>query len=161
MVAITVILAAVIGTFVLGLGDSLQQTPQAQLGVEDAGDNSPVTDTDSSGKAVLNINHNGGDSLAEDDYRVRVRPPDGSWHDIHNASESTGSFTFSDDGGTTTSTISLNNDPGQFSVGQSMTVNAGTASGSDTDVNFAGSWDVQIIHVPSDSIILDQTVEVN
>jgi len=38
MVAITVILAAVIGTFVLGLGDSLQQAPQAQLDAESTGD---------------------------------------------------------------------------------------------------------------------------
>ena len=36
MVAITVILAAVIGTFVLGLGDSLgDSTPQASFSIDD------------------------------------------------------------------------------------------------------------------------------
>jgi len=34
MVAITVILAAVIGTFVLGLGDSVQQQPTASVSVD-------------------------------------------------------------------------------------------------------------------------------
>ncbi|WP_435101598.1 type IV pilin [Halarchaeum sp. P4] len=45
MVAITVILAAVIGTFVLGLGNQIQSTaPQASLTFDgDAGDNVTVT----------------------------------------------------------------------------------------------------------------------
>ena len=54
MVAITVILAAVIGTFVLGLGDQVQQTsPNAQWNwdVVDSGDD-------------LNLVHEGGDSIA-------------------------------------------------------------------------------------------------
>jgi len=58
MVAITVILAAVIGTFVLGLGDSLEQAPQAQLDGE----------YDSTDGIVLS--HNGGDSLASADLTV-------------------------------------------------------------------------------------------
>jgi flagellin-like protein len=52
MVAITVILAAVIGTFVLGLGDQVQQTsPNAQWDWE----------TDSSDQVILT--HEGGDSV--------------------------------------------------------------------------------------------------
>ena len=52
MVAITVILAAVIGTFVLGLGDQVQQTsPNAQWN----------WDQQSSGQ--LNVTHEGGDSV--------------------------------------------------------------------------------------------------
>jgi len=58
MVAITVILAAVIGTFVLGLGDSLEQAPQAQLDGEYE-----------SGTGIV-LNHNGGDSLAAGDLTV-------------------------------------------------------------------------------------------
>ncbi len=53
MVAITVILAAVIGTFVLGLGDSLEQAPQAQLDAE-------LTSSD-----TIQISHNGGDALED------------------------------------------------------------------------------------------------
>lgn len=59
MVAITVILAAVIGTFVIGIGDDVEAAPQAQLSIENAGDNESVT-----------ISHNGGDSIDGDTLRV-------------------------------------------------------------------------------------------
>jgi flagellin-like protein len=52
MVAITVILAAVIGTFVLGLGQNVQSTPQASF---DFDFNSSNTSVD--------VTHNGGDTL--------------------------------------------------------------------------------------------------
>ena len=53
MVAITVILAAVIGTFVLGLGDQVQQTsPNAQWDWEQ-----------SSSAPELQVTHEGGDSI--------------------------------------------------------------------------------------------------
>ncbi|WP_233139004.1 type IV pilin [Halorubrum salipaludis] len=65
MVAITVILAAVIGTFVLGLGDSLGDSqPTAQI---DA-DISIVDDT----TATLSVEHSGGDSIDTDALRVVV-----------------------------------------------------------------------------------------
>jgi flagellin-like protein len=55
MVAITVILAAVIGTFVLGLGDQVQQTsPNAQWDWDE--------DTDTQ---VLSVTHEGGDTVDE------------------------------------------------------------------------------------------------
>ena len=63
MVAITVILAAVIGTFVLGLGDSLGEgQPTAQLAV----DSTDLTDGN------VTIVHNGGDELQGDDLRVTI-----------------------------------------------------------------------------------------
>ena len=62
MVAITVILAAVIGTFVLGLGDSLGDSqPTAQLD----------TSVDYSGNNIT-IEHNGGDSIDTDELTVIV-----------------------------------------------------------------------------------------
>ena len=66
MVAITVILAAVIGTFVLGLGDSIgDNQPTAQLSVDldqDAGD--------------LTIEHDGGDSISSETLTVIVTADD-------------------------------------------------------------------------------------
>ena len=60
MVAITVILAAVIGTFVLGLGDSVSQTsPSASFDYEFNGSNTSVV-----------ITHAGGDSLNADQISV-------------------------------------------------------------------------------------------
>ena len=55
MVAITVILAAVIGTFVLGLGDSIQDTsPQATF------------DFDYGNTDTVTVTHEGGDTLTSD-----------------------------------------------------------------------------------------------
>lgn len=59
MVAITVILAAVIGTFVLGLGDSLSESaPQATF------DWSQSDGTD--GNITASIKHTGGDTISND-----------------------------------------------------------------------------------------------
>jgi flagellin-like protein len=68
MVAITVILAAVIGTFVLGLGDQVQQTsPNANWNWDE--------DT-ASGSPDLNLIHEGGDSV--DPARLSVSADSGS-----------------------------------------------------------------------------------
>jgi FlaG/FlaF family flagellin (archaellin) len=62
MVAITVILAAVIGTFVLGLGDSLGDSqPTAQLDAE----------IDYSNDRLV-VEHNGGDSIESDELSVTI-----------------------------------------------------------------------------------------
>ena len=67
MVAITVILAAVIGTFVLGLGDQVQDTaPQAQFTFE-------------FGTQDVTITHDGGDTIADGDRLSLINS--GSWQD--------------------------------------------------------------------------------
>lgn len=67
MVAITVILAAVIGTFVLGLGDSVESAPQASFNFD--------LDEDSD---ELTISHRGGDNVDEADIEVTGTNEDGS-----------------------------------------------------------------------------------
>lgn len=60
MVAITVILAAVIASFVLGLGDSQQVSPQASI------------DTDyDAGESDLTITHNSGDAIIATEVYLR------------------------------------------------------------------------------------------
>ncbi|WP_321169554.1 type IV pilin N-terminal domain-containing protein [Halolamina sp. CBA1230] len=157
MVAITVILAAVIGTFVLGLGDSLQQAPQAQLDAEDAEGSSSVEGAAST--TVLDISHGGGDEIPAEDYEIRITDPisdsqttiwDGS--DTPNATVSS----------SPTADIGLSGDPGSLTVGSTVTV-AITNNGADgtvDEVEFDGEYEVQIVHVPSDSILLDKTVDV-
>ncbi len=113
MVAITVILAAVIGTFVLGLGDSLEQAPQAQLDISTtAGD----TGTD------VVITHNGGDSINTGDVSVTV---DGATSDLSWS--------------------------GDFGVGDSEVVADNAGSGDIT---------VTVVHNPSESILVEETVTV-
>ena len=79
MVAITVILAAVIGTFVLGLGEQVQSTsPQASFSFDfnaEASDSSIVDDStsdaqlanddDNTNDGTLDITHDGGDSVED------------------------------------------------------------------------------------------------
>ena len=60
MVAITVILAAVIGTFVLGLGDQVESAPHASFSF----------DLDESSD-TLTVSHRGGDTIDESDIEVR------------------------------------------------------------------------------------------
>ena len=57
MVAITVILAAVIGTFVLGLGSEVQDTPRVDFTVNEDGNE-------------LTMTHDGGDPIGRDNIEV-------------------------------------------------------------------------------------------
>ena len=61
MVAITVILAAVIGAFVLGIGGDQEQTPQATLSIEPGADDSDI-----------DIRHRGGQTLESSEITVRL-----------------------------------------------------------------------------------------
>jgi len=160
MVAITVILAAVIGTFVLGLGDSLQQAPQSTMSASDADAESPVNAT--SAKDVLTINHDGGDALAEGDFRILVTSPDGNPVDLVNASTTAGVITLENADGET-SDVTATGLSGDFSVGEQITLEAAQATSTETgsdEIAFDGEWRVQIIHIPSESIVLDETVNV-
>lgn len=149
MVAITVILAAVIGTFVLGLGDSLDQAPQSQFSLEDASQTAPAPDK--ANRTVLNINHRGGDALTSGDYRIVVETPSGESGDVVNSTTSKGVF------GVTDGNVTLNSTAGEFGVSDTLTVQAG---GVGADYAFAGEWEVKIIHIPSESILLDESVTV-
>jgi flagellin-like protein len=80
MVAITVILAAVIGGFVLNLGGDLQSTPQAQLSIE--------KQVDDSGTNIV-IEHNGGGALDADDFIIQYDDSDRDvWSDELSVGES-------------------------------------------------------------------------
>ncbi|WP_424001180.1 type IV pilin [Haloarcula salina] len=85
MVAITVILAAVIASFVLGLGDTASQTtPQASFSFD-------YSETDKN----LKITHDGGDSILSDELYVRGtaggNANTGVWHSLPDATTASGS----------------------------------------------------------------------
>jgi FlaG/FlaF family flagellin (archaellin) len=67
MVAITVILAAVIGSFVLGIGGDITETPQVRLGVSDASENIDGGDND-----IFVIKHSGGDTIKKDNVNMVI-----------------------------------------------------------------------------------------
>ena len=87
MVAITVILAAVIGTFVLGLGDQVQQTtPQASFSFD-------TNSTAGGGYYNVTITHESGDSISASNVEVagELGGGDSSPESWANVSANTGS----------------------------------------------------------------------
>lgn len=91
MVAITVILAAVIATFVLGLGDSLSNSaPQATFSFD-------YSDTDDSTNDVLTITHNGGDSIEAARLTIRLNGMDSDTNDENLQGTSSSSTSWSPD----------------------------------------------------------------
>jgi len=117
MVAITVILAAVIGTFVLGLGDQLQETaPNANFSFQ-------YTDGD------VTITHSGGDRI--DGSQLSVTVSDGSSNDdtpFGDPVTAGSSYSTADDGGVsispgeTVSVIWTSNDGSRSAVLAQSTV---------------------------------------
>ena len=135
MVAITVILAAVIGTFVLGLGDSVESAPQATLQIQE--------NTDDPNK--FDVRHRGGDRIDFNDFDVVI---DGS-------TDNDGSYSY---GGTENlgddeySTA----DEEVITVGQSETITIdGEGSEGEEEVT------VSLVHGPSENIVLERTVTID
>ena len=63
MVAITVILAAVIGTFVLGLGENVESAPQASF---------DFSYNETANNGTVTIEHRGGDTIDGSNVEVRL-----------------------------------------------------------------------------------------
>ncbi len=156
MVAITVILAAVIGTFVLNLGGELSSAPQAQLSAEDASDGASSV-ADGTDANLIEINHGGGDQIPEGEYSIRVQTPPSSTFETLLEGGSPSTFEYD---GVSGLAVRVNDDadPGDLGVGDQVFIDVSNSAGTSEDLS--GEWQVQIIHTPSDSVILDQTVTV-
>jgi len=122
MVAITVILAAVIGTFVLGLGDQVQSTtPQASFGFDQG------TETiDSTEFTSVTVTHETGDTIDAADLSLSVN----------------GETAYGVDSGNVASVF----DAGDISAGSSATIVASTnedgVSDTGTYENVSGNLDI-------------------
>jgi len=97
MVAITVILAAVIASFVLGLGDTASQSnPQASFSW-DYEANSTLAGLGKGMDGNLTITHDGGDSITAQELYIRGNwdasdpPGNGQWNNMPGSSVSGGS----------------------------------------------------------------------
>jgi flagellin-like protein len=133
MVAITVILAAVIGTFVLGLGENVQSAPQATLQLqEDTGTNN-----------VFDIRHGGGDPIDYNEFEVVIEGSTGS----------EGTYTFIDS--LSSGAEYTSDDDATLNVGATDQIKlGGTGTGGTTEVT------VTLVHTPSDNIVLEQDIEI-
>ncbi len=121
MVAITVILAAVIGTFVLGLGDQVQSTtPQASFGFDTENDQADVV-----------ITHETGDTIDAPDVKISATADYGT-----------------EENGQTWDT--LQNDDGEVSAGDSVTITY-DADAPDNDGSDWGGETVRVVYNNPDS----------
>jgi len=143
MVAITVILAAVIGTFVLGLGDSVNSAPQASFSFETG---------QSDGNAVINASHRGGDSVDVENLEFRV---DGEVAD----GETSTTYGFVTDSstpgvgdGNLSEVVS-----GSYSAGKTVTIGKTDFSG-DSTISSGTTVDIVYIDGEQESIIGSYTV---
>jgi len=162
MVAITVILAAIIGAFVLGLGQNTQAAPQASLTVSDASDD---FQDDGNNQAVLSVSHNSGDSLQLDEIRIVVREADsnaiaGEW-------TADAGWQVSANSDTVTAFLDgtdLNANPaasgGSLDVGEILTLEE-TTDTTGGSVITDGRYRVVVIHTPSDSTVASATVQID
>jgi len=125
MVAITVILAAVIGTFVLGLGDQVQSSaPNANFQFSYDGD---FTATG----ATVTVTHDGGQDVQRDNVEIQVNGVTaydssgfGTWANTANSDDSSWGSTIS-----TGSSIDLEKDTATDDTGETIRVIWTSSSG--------------------------------
>ena len=173
MVAITVILAAVIASFVFGMGSKIKAAPNVQLVLSDAEDK-----LDSQNDVILYIEHYGGDTLKCEELKIKVYDKTQNrvgvleWNSQYNVFE--GSFgngnlvipvntTFN--GGFQTNVyysegnFSVQSQDGiRYTVTANGVIQVGDVVALVEDSNLFtnnATIEIQIIHIPTNSIIYD------
>jgi flagellin-like protein len=122
MVAITVILAAVIGTFVLGLGDQLSSSsPSASFGF-DYEINESATEATAGRVGNLTVSHNGGDKIEASNVNVTADADIGYWH-------SNGTYVAGKPANSSISFADMGEGDGQIGAGTSVKVSGAEADG--------------------------------
>ena len=131
MVAITVILAVVIGAFVLGLGGETDAAPQATLSLQESSDDN------------ITIEHRGGDRIDFSDITIIVSDTDDNNQRVSLSDDDAANF--DDDYLASPEVISTGDEADiEFGSDEQETVNAR----------------IRLLHEPSDSIILDRRVDI-
>jgi flagellin-like protein len=126
MVAITVILAAVIGTFVLGLGDRVSEAqPNAQFSFEYA----EGEDYDGGTHNFVNITHDGGDGVEADQLEVTIGG-NSAWKAGNSDTHTIADDDWAGEKITAGATVEIYDDSGTISDGEEVKV-IWSASGSD------------------------------
>ncbi len=142
MVAITVILAAVIAAFVFGLGGSQAAAPTASIVVANSPDTANVVD--------LKIQHKGGDLLKGGDWKLSIVPNGDA--PVFVTSQSGNDLAV----GAQIITHNVTNSGSNITV-----TNTSVTKDPPQDVWTAGSkYDVKLVHVPSNAMLVDAVIEV-
>ncbi|MXV62808.1 type IV pilin [Natronorubrum sp. JWXQ-INN-674] len=175
MVAVTVILAAVIAAFVMGMGDDLQDDGiPANVGTDMNANSDWHPDEDENEESLFYLSHQTGDSFSAENMRVVVRgenneelasfDSDSDWADVSDGHLS----------GDDTVSILVNGESGdaideeEFDGGSTVEISMSTSADNAGDTELADDSDpepaheditVQIIHSSSDTTVGDHTHE--
>ena len=157
MVAITVILAAVIASFVFGMGSKVKSAPQATLMCEDAPDRIPSNPTANTLYDVFTITHQGGDQLKCSELEIVIKDKTTgdtyklTWDDNNNY------FVDSFASGTVGYTIETTQiSSGFISVGDTITVQEETnVTGATLPIRSGDTLEIMVIHLPTQTVIYD------
>jgi len=144
MVAITVILAAVIASFVFGMGGKVKAAPNAQIMLED---NDDMVNTTGEADKLFDIVHYGGDTLKCNEIKLVVSVKGGNTSTL--VWDGTDSFD-SDE-------LTCNVSDGLISVGDRYTVEE-TSGGAQFVDEVPATITLKIIHIPTNSIIFEGDV---
>lgn len=152
MVAITVILAAVIGSMVMGLADDVgEPAPTANFGTNTV---APDSIADGSTETVLELEHKGGDKLEDGTYKVMVRKgTSGEYTTIYDGSVAS-NLTYD-----TGVTATVNPSPTDVEIGNVVSIVMENNSGSEYSAYKGETVQVQIIHKESGSTVTDQEAQ--
>jgi flagellin-like protein len=144
MVAITVILAAVIAAFVFNIGGTQEKAPTASIVASNAADTSGPD---------LKIQHKGGDLLKAGEWKLSiVQVGDAPVFINSNSTTSIGDFGV----GSQIITTNLTSGTGNYTV----TNNAVNTDGIAGNLTSGGKYDVKLVHIPSNAMLIDTVVEV-
>ncbi len=179
MVAITVILAAVIASFVFGMGSKVKAAPNVQLALSDAEDK-----LDSNNDVILYVEHYGGDTLKCDELKVIVTDKTNNkiwtltWNSADNAFEDvnspgnapillvnesyssplSGKTIYYNSGA---SNFTVNNDGLRYHITASGVLQVGDVAAliEPTDLfntsNTPATLELKVVHIPTNTIIYD------
>ncbi len=155
MVAITVILAAVIASFVFGLGSNAPKSaPATQLAISDASASLSLDTIDE----VFSVSHQGGDSLKCSELTIFVYNGSNTLQDRMTYNEDTYSFT--DEEETGDFDLNLTGDAlsnGRFEPGEIITA---TETTDGVNVTSGDVLNIKVLHKPSNQPVLEGEVQV-
>lgn len=160
MVAITVILAAVIGGFVLELGGGQESAPQASLSA------SPGQQTTGSGEDLFSIAHEGGAEIRVGEVNVFVKNASTGSTEMKFEGDSVSSGEAAVDPGADSGRAEIGGtlieSSDSLTVGESLAIRekAGVdlQTNPNSDLKPGSEWQILIVHTESETILLDEKV---
>ena len=147
MVAVVVILAATVGSYVLTTQPP-EVAPQSSIEVRDSSNN--LTDVKAGEvRDLVKIEHDGGDPITNGSYMIRVNNPGNGQAELNTTAPARIN---------TAADIRLVSKPTTFSSGDTLTVEIVSNQTGGASFTAVGTWRIAVIHQPSNSLLYDSDI---